>query len=210
MATGVRVRVFKLVESTWQAAGAGASDGRSGYTTRTPTKNEISLLVIPEMREEGFELVGSPQYAIDENPIWLWRLAEEVCKNWCVPACKYQLYVGSGPFKGLPGTCLQGPPNVQDTVKWGDKAIVEWTAVFKSTDFEALSSKIGRLRELERNARSTLMLISGHGGEGGPTRKGFTAEVVAIPEPKKTVAKAATIGAIIGVALTIFSLGAGR
>lgn len=207
---GIRIRIFKLVESTWMAAGAGASDGRSGYTTRTPTKGEISLLTVPAMQAHGFELVGQPKYVVDEHPIWLWRSAIAACKDWCAPQCTYQLYVGSGPFKGLTGSCMEGPPNVGDTVKHGAKAIVEWTGVFRSTDLELPSSKIGQIRETERSVRKVLAEIAGHGGEGGPTRKDFKADVVAVPAPKKeTGAAAVAIAAVVGIGLLMFNLGAG-
>lgn len=203
---GVRIRTLKDVESDWMASGAGGVE--SGFISRTPTKSEISLLIIPAMQELGFELVGTPKYIVDENPIWLWRSNISRCKIPNVEdSPKYELYVGLGPFKGLVGPCMWGPPNIGDTVKYGPKALVEWTAVFRSTDLESLSSKIGRVREIERHVHRDLLLTAGHGGEGGPTRKDFAAEVVAIP-PKKKKVNAGTIGAIIGVALTIFSLSA--
>jgi hypothetical protein len=204
---GVRISIIKAVESTWLAQGAGGTSGATGHVTRTPTKGEISLLVIPPMQAEGFELVGEPKYVVDENPIWVWRRNT----SWCGTEDPYQLVVGSGPFKGYPSWCMIGTPNVQETVKYGDKAIVLWSAVFRSTDLELLTTKLGRLRVLERHARRDLALIAGEGGEGGPARKDFKAEIVPVAEQEKETggAAAVAIAAIVGIGLMMFNLGAG-
>jgi hypothetical protein len=179
---GVRISIIKAVESTWLAQGAGGTSGATGHVTRTPTKGEISLLVIPPMQAEGFELVGEPTYVVDENPIWVWRRNT----SWCGTEDPYQLVVGSGPFKGYPSWCMIGTPNVQETVKYG-------------------------VRVLERHARRDLALIAGEGGEGGPARKDFKAEIVPVAEQEKETggAAAVAIAAIVGIGLMMFNLGAG-
>jgi hypothetical protein len=190
---GLKITIRKCVESKFMASGAGGVGGGEMY--RMPTKDEVTLSVVPKLEELGFEVVGEPVFVQDASPVWMFRKVNK-------PLCAYQLYMGAGPFKGLTYTCFK-TPSVEDKIKFAPRAVYQWTVAIRPTDRELTEERGREVLRVMRESHQVLGKISGLCGLGfGRTRKPFKVEPVPVPDPP-TPNKSffGTTALIIGLAL---------
>jgi len=191
---GLKLIIRRCVESKFMAMGAGGVGGGAMY--RAPTAEEVALSVVPKLQELGFEVVGEPKYMLDDNPVWMYRKVGK-------PLCKYELYLGSGPFTGLTtGTC-QDKPTVENKIKFAPMSIYQWSADIRPVERELTEEKQREVLRVMRESHEVLGKISGLCIMAFKrTGKPFLVDPVPVPDPP-TPNKSffGTTALIIGLAL---------
>ncbi len=168
--------------------------------SRAPSLNELSALLLPLARSYQYEVLGTPTYVVDDNPVWSWKYDQA--------AGLWQSVVASGPFAGAEGDTISfSDQNARPTLAHTSalpKSVFSWAVTLRPTNLELPEAKVGIMREAVRNALSVFRNL----GSAITT----SAKVVAVDAPAKpnTVAKAVGSAALIGIALTLLSTAAGK
>lgn len=190
---GLQILIRKCVESKFMASGAGGVGGGAVY--RMPTEEEVYLSVVPKLQELGFEVVGKPKFVYDDNPVWMFRKIGKAL-------CKYELYMGSGPFAGIIYACFD-KPSLEDKIKFAPRAVYQWSAAIRPIDRQLPEERTREVLRVMRESHEVLGKIGGLCGLGfGRTRKPFKVVPIEVPDPP-TPNKSffGTTALIIGLAL---------
>lgn len=200
-ALGLKIILPKAVESDWLAGGAGGPVG--GYITRIPTKEEVSILIVPKLKEMGFKFIGEPKFVVDDNPMWSVRATTPEIRKMQGADCRYELYIGSGPFAGRAYSCFRQIPTLEEKIKRAPKGFFQWSAIIRPIDGKLPVERRGEVTKVVREANGALMSIVGEGGGiTGRQKKPYTVEPIPVPKPKGRA-----IAAIIGIGLSLLTWG---
>lgn len=164
---------------------------------RAPTLNELNALFLPVIRSHQFEVVGTPKYVLDDNPVWTWK--------YDAPNNVWEAVIASGPFAGQTGSVLalnqNERPTLKDTLD-NPKGLFSYSVVLRPTNLEMPEGKAGILMKAIRDARRPYSNL------GISFSSKYSIVPVAAPKnPEKKGALATA--ALIGIGISLLSWGAG-
>lgn len=175
---------------------------------RAPTEAELTALLKAFIESHRLELVGKPVRVADTVPVWVWKSeANEYGggKTWWAE-------VATGPFKGLMTAVRSSyaPPTQQDTIAL-PQALVTWTARLKPVTLEEPESLRAQLvSDARADTRLKAALSSAMGVVPGEGPVPNTNAKLAAVDQKSGGRAAVATAAIIGIALTMISIGSGK
>lgn len=180
--------------------GKGVLLGYKMMGNRAATADEITAVVKPFVEAHRLKIVGKPEYAVDPSPVWVWQSEP----NEYGGGSTWTAVVGTGTFKGAIGAVQSGytPPTQADTLKL-PQAIGSWVVELEPVSLEDPEALRAQLAADSRDPKFKSTLQNVMGDPLGVSPMEMRSKVI---ELKKGGGKALASAALIGIALTMFSL----